>query len=338
MPTYVADTVEPFRAFMTGRGMSPGTIERHLSAVAGERAGFIPTVQKIKGPRPTVGQIDNECVDRHLAAHTGGSGSRANKIESLRLYLRWAENRGLLRPGFTADKLLEGYKGRRGQRQPKYYIPVEDFPALLALAHNERDRAVLAIALYTLARQGEIGMLTLKEVDFSRKIIKIYREKRKRWTETAMAPELQAELTQWLKVYAYMQGYEDYRGMMREHPDWLLVPARRTWNGGGWKLQPDVQISAMERIVKTALTDMGVTVTEDGLSVKHKGEGMHTIRRSGARALFARLVEKVGYEGALTFVQALLDHETQEMTLKYIGMDWVKEQLNNWLLTNSMYG
>lgn len=338
MPTYVADTIEPFRAYLTGRGYAARTLMRHMYAVAGPQRGFLVTVRSIKGPRPTVGQIDHECIDRYMAAHTGGSGSRTNKIESLRLYLRWAENRGLLRPGFTADKLLEGYKGKRGQRQPKYYIPVEDFPALLAVAHSERDRAVLAVALYTLARQGEIAALTLKDLDLDRKIIKIYRQKRKRWTETALAPEFQAELAQWLKVYASMQGFEDYRTMMREHPEWLLVPSRHTWIGGGYRLQPEIQITAMETILKTALTDLGVTATEDGSSRKHKGEGMHTIRRSGARALFARLVEKAGYDAALTFVQALLDHETQEMTLKYIGMDWVREQMNAWLLTNSMYG
>lgn len=338
MPTYITDTIEPFTAYITGRGMAPGTVERHLSAVYGPRIGFLRTVQKVKGSRPTMGQIDNGCVDQFFAAHTHSAGYRTNKIESLRLFLRWAENRGLLRSGLTADKLLEGYKGKRGQRQPKYYIPAEDFPALLAVAHSERDRAVLAVALYTLARQGEIAAVALKDLDLDRKIIKIYRQKRKRWTETAMAPEFYAELTQWLKVYADKQGYRDYLSMMREHPHWLLVPARRTWYGGGWEIHPETQISAMERIVKMALTDLGVTSTEEGLSVKHKGEGMHTIRRSGARALFSRLIQKVGYEGALTFVQALLDHETQEMTLKYIGMDWVKEQLNNWLLTNSMYG
>lgn len=339
MATYMTDTMEPFAAYLTARGLADGTILRHLSAISGPTAGFLATVQKVKGPRATVGQVDNSCVDRHLAAHKGAAGSRSNKIESLRLYLRWAETRGLLRPGFTADRLLEGYKSVRTERRPKYYIPPEDFPALLAAAHNERDRAVIATGLYTLARQGEIAALTLANVDLNGNVIKFYREKRKRWTDTGLTPEFHAELTQWLKVYAAMEGYPDHESMMRAHPAWLLVPARHTWRGGAYRLQPDVQISSMERIVKMALTDLGVTSTESSSrTVKHKGEGMHTIRRSGARALFAHLIGQVGYDGALTFVQAMLDHENSQMTLRYIGMNYVKDQLNQWLSTHSMYG
>lgn len=338
MPTYMAETTGPFADYLHGKGLSEGTVTRHRLAIFGGRKGFACTVQRIKGPRPTMGQIDHQCVDTWFAAHEGSSGARANKIESIRHYLRWAENRGLLRAGFTADKLLEGYKGRRGQRQPKYYIPVEDFPALLSVAHSARDRAVLAIALYTLARQGEIAAITLKDLTLPGRKVSIYREKRKRWTETAMTPELREELTQWLKVYADKMGYQDYQDMIKDHPDWLLVPARQTYPGGWLIKDPTKEIVSMERILKMALTDLGVTSTKDGIKVKHLGEGMHTIRRSGARALFARLINAIGYEGALTFVQAMLDHETQEMTLKYIGMDWVKEQLNNWLLNNSMYG
>jgi integrase len=337
MPTYVMDTVPLWVDYMAAQGLSDRYVRLQRSAIAGPERGFLGVVQTLKGPRPTTGQIDHLCVDKFLAAHRGGLGSRTNKIQSLRHYLSWLETRGLLRPGLTAAKLLTGYKAKREQRRPKYYIPVEDFPSMLSVAHDPRDRAVLALALYTLARQSEIAALRLGGLPAGDdKVLRIYREKRKRWTDSPMGRELRGELDIWLKAYADHEGYTDWRQMAAEHPDWYLVPAK--WSGQhGWHLRPDERIDRMESIAKLALTDLGVVSTTAGASVEHLGEGMHTVRRSGARALFARLVKSAGYESALTFTQSMLDHETQEMTLRYIGMDWVREQLNEWIIANGMY-
>jgi integrase len=336
MPTQVTATIGPWVEHLSGAGLSPGYIALLRGAITGRSRGFVGVVQALKGPTPTTGQIDHICVDRYLSAHEGGHGSRSNKLQALKSYLGYLERRGLLRPGLSVAKLLEGYKAKREPRKPKYYIPSEDFPALLAVAHDPRDRAALAMALYTLARQGEISLLTLRQAAERGRTIKVYREKRKRWTDSPVGRELDTELETWLKAYADKTGYQDWRQMAAEHPDWYLIPAKHT-GPGYWRPKPEVPAERMEGIVKTALTDLGVTETLKGSSVEHLSEGMHTIRRSGARALFKRLVKALGYEGALTFVQAMLDHETQEMTLRYIGMDWVKEQLNEWIIENGMY-
>lgn len=336
MPTFIADTVGPYIEHLRGQGLAADYIRYQRSVVAGPRMGFLGVVQKLKGPRPTCGQIDAACVDRYFSNHSGGLNSRTNKLQVLRRYLGWLEGRGLLRPGLTTEKLFDGYKSRREDRRPKYYIPAEDFPSLLSVAHDPRDRAVLAIGLYTLARQGEIASLTLKQAAEADKTIKLYREKRKRWTDSPVSRELRRELDLWLKVYADKMGYESWRQMAAEHPDWFLVPSKHS-NPYSWTPHPDQKIDRMEAIPKLALTDLGVTETVTGIAREHLGEGMHTIRRSGARAFFARLVKSAGYESALTFVQAMLDHETQDMTLRYIGLDWVKEQLNEWVLEHGMY-
>lgn len=338
MPTLITDTVQPWLDYLAAQGLAPGYIKNARSAIIGPRVGFLGVVQRLKGRTPTTGQIDHVCVDKWLSAHQGGVGSRTNKLGFLRSYLDFLENRSLLKPGFTRAKLLAGYKAKHGERQPKHYIDAEDFPALLAVAHNPRDRAVLALGLYTLARQGEIAAITLSAWPMNPEVnvLPIYREKRKRWTESPISRELRAEMLDWLKAYADQQGYDSWMVMAAEHPDWYLVPAKLDGRAG-WRLKPDTFFNNMERVVKLALTDLGVTTTRQGSSVEHVGEGMHTIRRSGARALFARLVKSSGYESALTFTQAMLDHESSDMTKRYIGMDWVKEQLNKWIIENGMY-
>lgn len=334
MPTLITDTVPLWVEHLRAKGLSPDYIDSQRNVITGPSRGFLGVVQRVKGARPTTGQIDNLCVDRYLAAHEGNQGSRANKLIALKSYFSYLENRGLLRPGLTTAKLLDGYKGKREQRQPKYYIPADDFTALLAVAHDPRDRAVLALGLFTLARQSEIANLRLS--DLGDKAVQVYRFKRRRHTASPVGRELKSEMETWLKAYAAKQGYADPSEMIGEHPDWYLVPAKHT-NGYGWNPKPEVAITGMEGIVKLALTDLGVTDTRSGSKVAHLGEGMHTIRRSGARALFKRLVKAGGQQYALSMVQSMLDHESSDMTMRYIGLDWIKEQLDELIQEGGMY-
>lgn len=329
-----------FREYLSGRGLAAGTVDRHM----GVANNFACTCQVVKGANAAMSQIDHQCISRFFANLPGGQGNRNNKIESLRQFLNWAERNRYLRPGFTTQDLLEGYKSRKAERAPKYYLSAAEFPVALETAggHHPRDRAVLAIALFTLARQGEIASLRLSDVDLDSQTIRLYREKRKRWTETGITPELLTELSDWLDCYARQMGYLSPLTMIREHPDWYLVPAKKTFRakGGtsGSRLIPGQPMVAMERIAKRMLTDLGAEGTRKGATVDHAGEGMHTIRRSGARAMLRNLSERLGHDRALIQVAIMLDHEDTQMTLKYIGMEHEKTELNDWLRGNSMYG
>ena len=335
MPVKVTDALPQFVEYLESRGLAKGTVRRHFVAAN----VFVRVCQQVKGPNATMGQVDHECVTRFFAQLGGAQGSRNNSLETVKAFLNWAEKWGYLRPGFTAAKLLEGYKTRKAQRQPKYYLSAAEFPAALDVAgeHNPTDRAVIAIALYTLARQSEIAALRLRDYDAGKGEIQLYRQKRKRWTTTGVTPELVRELYRWEVTYAERMGYLSPHTMIREHPDWRLVPSRKAWRGG-YEIQPEVPISAMERVAKRVLTGLGVTTTRDGKAVRHLGEGMHTIRRSGARAMLKHLSEGLGHQRALVQVSLMLDHDDTKMTLQYIGMDQERDELNDWLKGNSMYG
>jgi integrase len=329
----VADAVPVFLDYQAGRGLSAGTVKRHGVAAR----AFLAACQDVKGPGVTMGQVDHECVARFFAGLSGGQGYRNNCLETLKGFLVWAEKWGYLRPGFTSLKLLEGYKGRKAERAPKYYLDAQEFPAALEAAGQRHpvDRAVIALALYTLARQSEIKAIRLCDLDFDKREIRLYREKRDRWTTTGLTPELADELNQWLITYAEAMGYFNPHTMAREHPDWLLVPSR---GRGNRKLQPEVPIGVMERVAKRLLTDLGVQGTRRGKTADHLGEGMHTFRRSGARAFLKSLSEGLGHQRALIQVSLMLDHEDLKQTIRYIGVDQEREELNDWLRGHSMYG
>ena len=67
-----------------------------------------------------------------------------------------------------------------------------------------------------------------------------------------------------------------------------------------------------------------------------KGSGEHTLRSSGARALFQRLREE-GYDGALRRVSAMLGHKSVLMTERYLGLQLEKTQRNELLAGQVMF-
>lgn len=329
----VAAAAAQFADFMAGQGLAPATVRRQLGSIRG-RGGFVESSQKLKGPGVTMGQLDHQCVASYFAAHTGVVGSRNQKLIAVRKFLEWAEMRKLLRPGFTAKDLLTGQKHKRPTRRPKIYVPPERFGEMLDIAgrHHPRDRAAVALILYTLERQSEMKAERLRDLDLVAGNIAIYREKRDRWTHTAVGPDLRDEMERWLDAYSSLKCYASPGLLTATRPDWLLVPTG--YHGGeNWRyLATGTPIGQPEHIMQMVLSQMGYP--EDEL----KGEGCHTVRRSGARALFDHLRDDLGFDGALLSTAAMLDHEDPQETLGYIGRDHLRDEMNNWLSSNRMYG
>jgi integrase len=343
MAIKVADAIPLFLESLEARGLSEGTIKRHHSALSGQDTiaprSFLAAAMTLKGPNPTMGQLDQVVVARFLALTGGEQGNRNNRLDAVRQFFTWAESCKMLRPGLRADDVFNGYKARKAERKPKYYIPSADFPRALDIAgaRDRKDRAVIAFLLGTLARDGEAAAVQLKHLDLSELSVQLYRTKRKRWTTTGVNPDLADEMQSWGDRYAHEFGYVGFQAMRAAHPDWYLLPPRTAKNMG-FKLDPTRPPTTLPRVVKRVLTGLGVVGTEHSEHTEHVGEGVHTIRRSGARSLYEFLLLTVGHDSSLAFVQAMLDHQTPEITVKYIGVDWHKDQLNRWLRGNRMYG
>jgi integrase len=278
---------------------------------------------------------------------TRASHNRA--LSALRGYVAYLERMKYLKAG-SASFLLGDRKTQKFTRQPKYYIPPSQFGLMLDAAERRHpvDRMTLALAFYTLGRQGEIAGLRLKDVDLEGGTIRLYRPKRKRWTVVQMCPELRDELVRWFDHYCQAAGYLIFPHMQDAHPGWFLVPGLECVRGRRedgpydaskttYNINPELQATRLEKLVKRMLDIFGAQ-TEDGKRVRHLNEGMHTIRRSGARAMIDYLSGVWNDDKALLMVSTMLDHETTVMTLLYIGRSLEQKRLNTYLAGHSMYG
>jgi integrase len=354
MKVLVRDAVASYREEMTSLGLAPNTMSGRTSFLRrfGEACDVVATE---RGQRGGCGMqaIDPAHVARFFAPLAARSqGCRNNALDALRQFLFWAERMGYLARD-EHERILGSRKYKTHTRRPKHYIPASDFASALDIAGDREpgERVTMALAIYTLARTSEIAAIRLSDVDLMKRSLRVYRSKTHRWTEVGICPELYAELRDWLAYYASECGATGPWPMMIEHPDWYLTP-RREYQAGRrpsgqfdppgatYTIQPELAAINQQRIVKRVLTGLGVVLPSGSgpRSVTAVGEGMHTIRRSGARAMLDYLALELGQDKALLHVSVMLDHSDPRVTLAYIGMDIERDQLNDRLRAAPMYG
>lgn len=201
-------------------------------------------------------------------------------------------------------------------------MPVIDFNRLLDSTEDPRDRIVVAIGLYLLLRESEIRLLKVGDVDLASGTVSVVIPKSSKSDDMPVCVELDGELRTWLTFYSQHAGRS-----LRPHD--ALVPA---WTRGAateredgtWRIAPSLRFdpsrpySTPHRAVQSALIRCGFA-THDATG-KSLREGVHTLRRSAARARFDAL-STMGVDRALRHVQALLHHSSVSTTEKYIGLD-----------------
>lgn len=224
-------------------------------------------------------------------------------------------------------------------------IPVDYFPAFLNHSRNDRERMLFASALYLLPRIGEIRQIRLEDINLTERRIRVNVEKQRgrKKPSTDLMPitrELDEELRRWLPIYSDTCG--------RLQNNWYLIPNpgkttfHRPEGTGSGRFQSHHQdVAPLQTLgarphvwAQEVMEKIGfATRNPDGTS---RNEGMHTLRRSGARARFDALRD-LGYDGALRQVQALLHHANSSMTEHYIGMDVDKLRRDEALMGEWMY-
>ena len=280
--------------------------------------------------------IKDSHVNRHFeeVSKTRAPSSMRNDHATLHQFFKWARHTG--RMPVDSDPMF-------GRRQPKALhkernrIPVHDFTRLLDTAEEKeaRDRALAAIFIYTLMRDGEATSLRIRDVDLDGGWIKTVIHKTRIEDMVPICEELDAELRRWLTHYTSMVGRLD--------PNYFLIPARAVHpvHGENGKIthhasiyRPDRSIRAAGRIITPLLERFGFPIADQ--YGKPLNEGAHTIRRSGARALFDQLVDG-GYDHGLRVVQSLLHHKSMSQTEKYIGISADRRSRDEILRHRKMY-
>lgn len=281
----------------------------------------------------TVGNIQSRSLDaKHgemfIAAMTG-KGMKPSTTNlyrgAFRRFCKWAAQRRYI-PS-TANP-LGSTRNLRVSAPPRRRVAARDFGRLLDAAEHPQSRIVVALGLYLFLRASEVIVLDIEHVHLDDAFILVYQPKTGRYDEMPICTELDAELRRWLSWYA--ADIAETRGALQPH--WPLVPARKQstlWNDGSGKcggrpmvptkgqMNPPRRSAQIQRKVHDALRGIGWDVDPSDR------EGVHTLRRSGARALYEQLITvgEAARDDAIGTVQAMLHHKTRAQTEHYIGLE-----------------
>lgn len=269
-------------------------------------------------------------VDKLFSDSTWSASTTNLNLSNVRQFFRWAAIHKYVDRQYDPT---EGWRNRKVERRERFWLPVEEFYDLLDACHSDRDRAVVALGLFTFCRGSEINAIKIRDIDFERNTVDIWREKTKQSDVLPLVDELKEEMLIWLNAYRTQLGRE-------LDPDWYLVPAkgplpmiyqhhlrRLAPSGESAQYNPTVQLGKPYECVKRAMR---------GLGYESHGAGVHVCRRSGARALFDRMRFE-GYDGALMRVSSMLGHADTKTTENYLGLKLERQQRNDMLAGKRMF-
>lgn len=310
----LSDMLDEFIASMKSNAYARNTVTGYTQQLR----AFLTYVGNIQVRNVKPHHIDGFFA--HELARGISPGTLNTASVALRSLWKYAGQRRYLPSG--VDPMAHRRAFKYQPRVPRR-LSASEFPALLDACEHPRDRITVALAMYLLIRQSEIKPLTLASVDLNHGEMTVWLEKIKKYDVMPISSELDRELRRWLTWYG------EHCGPLMDN--WHLVPAkgRPMLNGTG---APDPMLSPIDPTkpygephdaVGRALRALGYGAS-NGDGVAHR-DGIHTLRRSSARAMFDRLLED-GYDGAGRVVQSLLHHSTFEMTERYLGIELDKKR------------
>jgi integrase len=233
----------------------------------------------------------------------------------------------------------------RVKNKPRRRVATKDFARMLDAAEHPQGRIIVALGIYLLIRSSAIIHLDVQHVRLDEGWIDVFEEKTGTYDAMPISKGLDRELRRWLTWYA--QDVAETKGPLQPH--WPLVPARKQstlWNDGTGKcgghpmiplkgqMNPPRRAQQIQHKVHDALRGIGWEVEPKDR------EGVHTLRRSGARALYEHLirVENAARDDAIGTVQAMLHHKSRSQTEHYMGLEAEKEKRDVLLRGADMFG
>jgi integrase len=325
----LSDGIDDFLRWKKSQGFKPTTIRAQTSVLR----RFLTFTGNIY-----IDKINELTVTRYFeeASKTKQAQSLRNDHTGLSVFFDWCRHTRRMSQDCNP---LYGRRMPKTVRRERNRLNATEFPSLLdaAEARCERDRAAVAVLLYTLLRDREVADLRVMDVDLEGGWLRARIHKTGQEDRMPISEELDGELRRWLTCYTSQVG--------PLKPHYRLVPARRMKHAKderGWytgradeeEMLPERAVGALGRIVGPVLEDIGFPVT--GLDGRPSYEGAHTIRRSGARALFDALVEG-GYDHSLRVVQSLLHHSSIQTTERYIGITADRRSRDDIIRGHKMY-
>lgn len=240
-------------------------------------------------------------IDKWLAVRSAicQPSSLNTEQQTLRSWEKWMHQRANLAPRQNLTGHLRNY---RYMPKQKLIVPASHFADLLDAAIDPTDRAVVAMGLYLFPRQSEIASLRVSDFSLEMGTVWLTIHKTNERDLMPICSELDSE----------MRRYWTWRaGLCPLAPSQYALCAKRIdWNGLRTP-RPLDKITRPFDAVQRVLTQAGYDVPP--------GEGCHTLRRSGATALYRSLKER-GHDYAIRTVQAMLHHKSVTTTERYLDI------------------
>lgn len=280
-------------------------------------------VMDVIGDMP-ITEIDAIQIDRFFSVEMS-RGLKPGTLNSyhyiLSAFSKWCRRRGII---VESQDFVAGRRQYRDPPPQREYLPATDFATFLDIASTgptgERDRALMASALYLMSRASELKHLKIKDVNIEYEEVEVFIQKTSERDTMPMCLELKIELEEWLAYYREQMG-----GSL--DPEWVLFPRYATVAYHQFEIDPHNSLGRPQLVVQRCLK---------GLGWKDEWMGVHVLRRSAARA---RVEENfaAGYDGAMREIQAWLHHKALTTTERYLGMTIDRERRNDRTKGKSLY-
>lgn len=306
----LGDLAETYLA-MRGKFISRKTLASERTAV-GKLARYWDQTRRAPG------SLDDAALEDFLYGPDGlaSSGIKPASFNTqaahLKRFLEWLIRRKVIQPN-----VLDVLRRLPEDRKEYVRISMAQVTEMIETCDDEWERWVLVLASQTLGRDSELKSLKLSDFNLDAGYLRWYRHKTRDADELPITADLEAGYRRWL------MHYQEATGELIDKA-WFAVPMRVARDRrGNWRYSPiDRRSACLSPIIQAHVTR--VTGIPPG---ELKGQGVHLMRRSMARALYDRLKQQ-GEANSLRVVQAMLGHANQQTTEIYLGLKEDREQRN----------
>jgi integrase len=309
--------LDEFIGFQQARRLAPKTIESRVITIR----QFVACVGDLY-----CGNVTGRHIDAYLGSSPWSPRTLNARLSHLRQFFDFCRGRRLMRRDH--DPLL-GWRPTRVPERDRLRVPLEEWPRLFAAVDSPWQHISLAVGLYLFLRSGELQSVRLRHIHLGDSELEVYRAKNKTWDVMPISAELDAHLRRHLTWLASVGVSDpDHFLLPNRLAQWDQDPVTKRFLSGTQPLDPCSPYRRPHREIQVVLRRAGYPV--------ELGEGMHTLRRSGARAYFDSLLAR-GYDGALRRVQSMLGHASSQMTEVYLGLSLDRQTRNRDLAGQVMF-
>lgn len=242
-----------------------------------------------------------------------GPGTKNLVSTILMTFFKWCQGRGHIP---RSMELMPMTKRHVEEMRPRVIIPQDKWGSLLESCKVPYQRITVATGLYLFTRISETQNLRWQDYyEGDKPTIDVFRIKTKTLDTLPVCEEYAEELQRWRFAYAAEVGCQP-------EPGWFLIPGKTPRTGRATQGIKGFSEFDSPRLIPTKRSRLA-TVIQSALEANgyYKPlEGGHTLRRSGATALYNQL-SSVGHDRAIRICQAMLGHKNILTTERYLRLD-----------------